>query len=268
MEYATLMLEKEDGIATLTLNRPHKLNAIDAIMMRELPVAFQEVAQDKEVRVLIITGAGRGFCSGLDIGILRDIIAGPSGELTQPGQGLPQMPRSYPGVLEPRYLAKPVIAALNGIAAGGGLVLAMAADIRIASEKATFSQIFVRLGVPDGASTFLLPKLVGLGKALELAFTGDIIDAREAERIGLVNKVVPHDALMQSATELAARIAKGPPATLAVTKEAMCRGFTATDLDSHVEYELKLVGLTLATEDFKEGVTAFLEKREPFFKGR
>lgn len=263
MEYDSLILEKEDGIATLTLNRPHKLNAIDAVMMRELPVAFQEVAQDEEVRVLIITGTGRGFCSGLDIGILGDIIAGPPGEQTQP-----EMPRSYPGVLEPRYLAKPVIAAVNGIAAGGGLVLAMAADIRIASEKATFSQIFIRLGVPDGASTFLLPKLVGLGKALELAFTGDFIDAREAERIGLVNKVVPHGALMQSATELAARIAKGPPATLAVTKEAMCRGFTATDLDSHVEYELKLVGLTLATEDFKEGVTAFLEKREPFFKGR
>jgi enoyl-CoA hydratase/carnithine racemase len=264
MGYEAIILEKENNVATLTLNRPKKLNAIDQIMFRELTQAFQEVSQDEEIRVLIITGTGRGFCSGADWDMF------PSD--WKPGRmTYPPMTRShvaYPGVIEARYLAKPVIAAVNGMAAAGGMVIAMVSDIRIASEKAEFTTAFIKRGLPDGAYTYLLPKLVGLGKAFELAYTSDVIDAREAERIGLVNKVVPHDQLMDSAKELAARIAKGSLMALGLTKEAMYRGLTADNIESHVEYELKLVDLLMGTEDFKEGMNAFLEKREPDFKGK
>jgi len=267
MRYETITIEKDEGIATLTLNRPRKYNAVDPTMMREVLSALQEVGEDDDVRVLIITGAGPAFCSGIDITWMRGMIEGTSPEET---------PLTYRRRIEPWYsmvlqlsnLAKPVIAAVNGIAAGGGLVLAMVADIRIASDKAAFSQVFVRRGLPDGASTFFLPKLVGLGRACELAFTGKVIDAKEAERIGLVNQVVPHDELMKTARQLAAGIAKGPAIALQLAKQALRRGYTSTDLAAHMEYELNTIMISISTEDFREGVKSFLEKREPVFRGR
>lgn len=268
MQYQTVILEKSEGIATLTLNRPRKFNAIDIEMIRELQAVLQEVSQDDDVKVLVVTGAGPAFCSGADIEMVRGMIESPSWEETPLRSRLRPAESWYSVVLQLRGLAKPVIAAVNGIAAGGGLVLAMLADIRIASEKASFSQIFARRGLPDGGSTYFLPKLVGIGKACELAFTGKVIDAREAERIGLVNQVVPHDELMKTARELAGGIAKGPAIALQLAKQALHRGFTSTDLASHIEYELNTVLISIATEDFREGVRSFLEKREPAFRGR
>lgn len=268
VKYETIILEKKDNIATLTLNRPHKMNAMNATFFEELGDALHRVEQDEEVRVLIITGAGRAFSTGGDIGMLRDMFVIPPEKQGRRVLALEEFRRKSGAMLEIQKLPKPVIAAVNGVAAGGGLMLALVTDIRIASEKATFSHVFARRGLPDGASTYLLPKLVGVSKALELAYTGDFIDAREAERIGLVNKVVPHDRLMQSAIELAAKIAKGPPITYALTKDAMYRGLNATDLDLHLDYEIKVVALTMDTQDFEEGMTAFLEKREPLFRGR
>lgn len=268
MRYKTIVLEKSEGIAILTLNRPRKLNAMDAQMMRELQAAIQDVGEDHEVRVLVITGAGSGFSTGGDVDSMRDAIVSESWEETPALYRLQRGEPWYSIVLQVRRLLKPVIAAVNGIAVGGGLVLAMAADVRIASDKAAFSQMFARRGLPDGASTYFLPKLVGIGKACELAFMGDVIDAKEAERIGLVNKVVPHQDLMKVTMQMATHIANGPAIALQLAKQALHRGFIATDLASHIEYELGALLMCTTTEDFKEGIRSFLEKREPTFRGR
>lgn len=268
LQYQTIVLEKSKGVATLTLNRPRRFNAINTDMLRELQVAIEEVSQDDEVKVLVVTGAGAGFCTGVDIDMVRGMIESPSWEEMPLRERLRPVEPWYSVVLQLRGLAKPVIAAINGIAVGGGLVLALVADIRIASDRASFSQIFARRGLSDGASTYFLPKLVGVAKACEMAFTGKVIDAREAERIGLINQVVTHDELMETTRELAADIAKGPAIALQLAKQALHRGFTCTDLAAHIEYELNTVLISIATEDFKEGVRSFLEKREPIFRGR
>lgn len=268
MRYKTIILEKDEGIATLTLNRPRKYNALDTTMMRELQSALQAVGEDDEIGVLVITGAGPAFCSGIDVSMMQSMIDDASLEKAPLRHKLRFTESFYSVVLQLSNMAKPVIAAVNGVAAGGGLVLAMAADIRIASDRAGFSQVFARRGLPDGASTFFLPKLVGLGKAFELAFTGKVINAEEAERIGLVNQVVPNDELMKATRELAVGIVRGPAVALQLAKQALRRGFVATDLATHAEFELNSVLISIATEDFKEGVKSFLEKREPRFTGR
>ncbi len=261
MSYETIIFEKERGIATLTLNRPEKLNAWNNKMMEEVTKAIYDVTADNEVRVLVISGAGRGFCSGIDVSILA--TAGAEGAVAVP------MENSVVWIAaQLRNLDKPVIAAVNGVCAGLGLSVALACDIRIASENARFSLVFIKRGiVPDTGSTYFLPRLVGTGHACELAFTGDPIDAKEAERIGLVNRVVPHDQLMTATMELATRIAKGPPITIRLTKAAIYKGLDA-DLLSHMQYELLANRIALATEDFKEGIASFIERREAQFKGR
>ncbi|MBI3931538.1 MAG: enoyl-CoA hydratase [Chloroflexi bacterium] len=260
MNYKEIIFEKEKPLATITLNRPEKLNAYTHKMGQEIVKALGEAAKDRNIRAVIITGAGRGFCSGVDVGgrggpqeaapIRRDTAMGP------PVRRLSQFD-------------KPVIAAINGVVAGGGLSFAMACDIRIASDRARFSQIFVKRGiVPDNGSTWFLPRLVGMAKACELAWTGDIIDAAEGERIGLVSRVVPHDDLLTVVRELATRIANGPPITVQLTKRALYQGAISTDLHAQMELELHYNATTMATEDRKEGTRAFIEKREPVFKGR
>ena len=268
MKCKTIIFKKTANIATITLNRPQKYNAINADMLSELLWSIDEVNQDDEIRVLIITGKGQAFCTGADISIFENLIKDKSWEM-QPLKYKARFAETwYAFILQFCNIAKPVIAAVNGVAAGGGLVLAAAADIRIASVNAGFSQLFARRGLPDGGSTFFLPKMVGIGKACELAFTGDIIDAKEAERIGLVNKVVPDEMLHKTAIDLAENIANGPPITLQLIKKALYRGLVATDLASHVEYEFNSLLIGIANEDFKEGVRSFLEKRAPKFKGR
>lgn len=269
MVYHDIIFTKEDGIAIITLNRPETLNAWGGTMAAEATAALDDVSQDEAIGVLIITGAGKGFSSGADVRGLAARAERPSDSERPRQPALRRQPSIVSVALGIRNLAKPVIAAVNGITAGGGFGIALACDIRIASEVARFSQIFVRRGlVPDTGSTYLLPRLIGMARACELVFTGDIIDAREAERIGLVNRVVPHEDLMKVTKELATRIAKGPPIAIQLAKQALYKGISETDLASHLDYELQLQNICFSTEDFKEGVKSFLEKRDPIFKGR
>jgi len=262
MTYQTLLYDKADAIATITLNRPDKLNAMSPRLLDELVAALREADEAEEVRAIIITGAGRGFCSGADLSPEEET---PEGE----GHHPELFDRFGKMALALEKAHKPLLAAVNGAAVGAGLSLALGCDIRIASERARFSSIFVRRGlVPDGGASLLLPRLVGLPRALELMFLGDIIDAAEAERIGLVSQVVPHEELMNAAREMAKRLAKGPPLALELIRKIVYRGLTHNDLALQVEAEAAANRITMASEDYQEGVRAFMEKREPEFGGR
>jgi enoyl-CoA hydratase/carnithine racemase len=268
-QYAEIVLDRQGRVAILTLNRPEKLNALTPRMLwHEIPPALDEVAGDPAVGVLVITGSGRGFSSGADVsGLSRSIGAGAKRADAAFESPEPWGMR-YAFVERLRNLPKPTIAAVNGVAAGAGLSIALACDLRIASRNARFSSVFVRRGlVPDCGATFFLPRLLGTAKALELMYTGDIIEAQEAERLGLVNQVVPAEDLMPTTLGLASRIAEGPPVALALTKRIVYHRLEH-DLLSQVEYEAYNQRLCRETEDFREGVNAFLEKRKPEFKGR
>jgi len=266
MDYEHLIYTKEEGIATITINRPQKLNAFTSAMYQGLSEILDDVAGDNGVRVLVITGTGRAFCVGADVKGLE--------------QGLPKRPQPY-AQPEPstdavrkiltvplQRMDKPVIAAINGIAAGGGLDTACACDIRIASDRATFSSVFVRRGLlPTMGGTYFLPRLIGIDKACELIWTGDLIDAWEAERIGLVTKVVPHEELEAATEELAAKLAKGPPLAIARAKKLIYDGLNM-ELESALRDIMREYTALSQTEDHREALRAFLEKREPVFKGR
>jgi len=259
MSYKEILLEKEGPLGIITLTQPDKLNAYTFNMGQEITKALEEAGEDNNIRVVIITGAGRGFCAGVDL----------NDPPREPGVPIRRDTRMGPPVRKLKDFDKPVIVTANGIVAGGGLSLAMACDIRIASDKARFSMIFVKRGFPpDVGSSWMLPRIVGMAKACELAWTGDIIDAAEAERIGLVSLVVPHDNLLPAVRELATRIAKNPPATVQVTKRLMYHGVMTDDFPSHMELEGHYNAICIATEDYQEGMRAFFEKREPVFKGR
>lgn len=261
--YEDIIYEKEDHLAIITLNRPAKLNAITMPMRKSLLKAFDDVHTDDNVRVLIVTGSGRGFCSGEDVGFQADLLVQP---FEKQSRRLKLQNAYELGPILPT-IWKPVIAAVNGVAAGAGLSIAAESDIRIASEQARFSSIFVRRGlIPDNSLTWFLPRLVGLSKAYEMMWTGDMIDAKEALRIGLVSRVVPHDRLMADAKELANRIAEGPPMAIELTKHAVQRAL-GSDLGSQLEHEWWTQQVCMASEDHAEGVKAFQEKREPRFKG-
>jgi len=264
MSYETIILDKEEGIATMTLNRPEKLNAVNPAMWWELSKAIEEVRTDSEIRVLILTGADPGFCSGADVVETLTLAA--------PGKAPPrtrEQMKEPVGIAGLRFaqLQKPTLAAVNGAAAGMGFSFALACDIRIASEKARFTNVFVRTGlIPDNGLTYFLPRLVGLAKALELMYTGERIDAKEAERIGLVNQVVPHDDLLRVTKDMAKRIAQGAPMALELTKWTTTRALN-TDLEQLILLETYAQKVCLETEDFQEGLKAFMEKRPPVFKG-
>jgi 2-(1,2-epoxy-1,2-dihydrophenyl)acetyl-CoA isomerase len=260
MNYETLISERKGGIATLTLNRPEKLNALNMKMAKELGSAVAEIVKDRVVRTLIITGAGRGFCSGADVGDMA--------EAAVPVETRYWTQMAHKVILALTNLEKPVIAKVNGAAVGIGCSLALSADIIIASENARFSLIFSRIGlIPDGGSLFHLPRLVGPAKAKELIFTAKMVDAKEAERIGLINKEVPANELDNEVNKLAKQLAEGPTVAFGMAKKIINKGLSM-DLSSVLECEA--FGQTIAgtTEDAREGVMAFLEKREAVFKGR
>lgn len=263
MPYETILFEKDNGVVTITLNRPERRNAWSYQMRDDVTQALKEITADREVRVLIITGAGESFCSGADV---SDLIA--VGVEQNDIDMLPLENNVVWIVAQLRNMKIPVIAAVNGHAIGMGLCIALAADIRIASDNASFSLTFIKRGiVPDTGATYFLPRVLGTARACELAFAGDTITASEADRIGMVNRVVEHGQLLPAARELAGRIAMNPPITVKLTKDAIYRSMES-DLISHLRHELMANKIALATEDFKEGMAAYMEKREPIFRGR
>jgi enoyl-CoA hydratase/carnithine racemase len=267
MEYQDITVAVQDGIATVTLNRPQKLNAYTPLMGNELTHAYESLSKQEDVRVIIMTGAGRGFCSGADVGAVFQKDLNQRSTSETPRGNAAVHPRS--GLHYALYnCAKPTIAAINGPAVGIGLTLTLLQDIRIMAEEASMGAIFARMGLmPELGSTFMLPRLVGLAKALELTYTAKILKAKEALDIGLVNQVVPGEALMTSVHEMAAQISALPPLALAVSKRALYQG-AENDFDAAVQTETFGLEYLYKTQDHKEAVAAFLEKRPAKFQGR
>lgn len=263
----TVVVERiRPSVALLTLNRPDRLNAMSHELVADLHAALDEAGSDRECRVVVLTGAGRGFCSGLDLK-----GAGPAPGVEGQGQAAAGMTsQQHIARLVPhmRSLRQPIIAAVNGPAAGGGLALALASDIRIAARSARFNVAFVRIGLSacDVGVSWLLPRLIGASRAAELMYTGRIIDAEEADRIGLVLRVVPDGQVVDAALETAELIARNSPFGIWMTKEVFWSNLEVGSLQAAIDLENRNQILTTFTEDMREAMTAFLEKRDPRFR--
>ncbi len=259
--FTCVTLALANGVATITLDRPEQRNALNFKAYDELEACFRAAAADPEVRCIVVTGADPAFCSGDDV---REIMAGPKREPSAP----PVVHPPTPAAMAALECDKPVIAAVNGAAVGWGMELALFADIRIASEKAKFAELFVKRGlVCDVGGFYRLPAIVGPAKAAELLFTGDVIDAAEALRIGLVTEVTPHGELMPRAMALAGRIAANPPLALRYLKVGLSRSAYG-DPREIGSWAIEQIRRLMQTEDHREGVASFLEKRDPVFKGK
>lgn len=253
-----------NGVLTITFSRPDVYNAINDAFTKELKDHLKAAAKDKDVRVIVMTGAGKAFCSGQDLGDLKAKYV--PGHVPHLGDDLKK--RYDPIIKMMCSMDKPIIAAVNGVAAGAGCSLALACDMRIASEKASFIEVFINVGlIPDSGSTWTLPRLVGLGKAMELCCTGDKVGAEEALRIGLVNKVVAVDDLASETQAFAERLASLPSRGIALTKKLLYESSTNT-LEQQLEAEAFAQDTAGRTHDHVEGVMAFIEKRKPKFEGR
>jgi len=261
MSFKNILLERDGPVYTLTINRPERMNAIGIETVHELMQGLAQVGADADARVLVITGAGdRAFSAGADV---ADMVRRSAPEAA----AIVRLYLDY--IMAIRNLPVPVIARVNGVAAGGGCCTALACDLRVASEQARFGFVFVNAGLTgaDMGATYYLPRLVGFGRACELLLTGAIIDARGAERIGLVNQVVPHDELDGATAELAQKLAAGPPIALRLTKQALHGGLDK-DIASEFDFETYAQTLCIVSEDHMEGAQAFREKRTPVFQGR
>ncbi|MGH7723709.1 MAG: enoyl-CoA hydratase/isomerase family protein [Candidatus Dormibacteria bacterium] len=255
---SVLLSEREAGVLTLTLNRPEVLNGLTDDVLDAIAGGCREAASDDDVRVVVITGAGRGFCSG------QDLRAGvESGDTDIRGH----LRNHYvPTIRAMRELDKPVVASINGVAAGAGMSLALAADFRIAAESATFIQAFVRIGlVPDAGSSYFLPRLLGTAKALELAMLGETVDSSEALRLGLVHRVVPDADLGYATADFAARLA-GSPRSAGLIKQLISHSLD-NDLDRQLELEEEAQAIAAESDDFARGIAAFITKHAPEFTG-
>lgn len=262
MELNNIRLEVMEAMALVTLNRPERLNALDNETLAELATVFLELSEQRDVLIVLLTGAGRAFCAGGDI----------KGQPTRFGwprdRHVDRLRAIHFGVIKAlAVMEKPTIALINGVAAGGGLSLALACDVRLAAESARFGAGFrkVALAVDMGLSYFL-PRTVGSAKALEILYSGKLLDAGEALRIGLINRIFPDASLVEEGMSLARSIASGPPLAMRCVKEAIQKGMVST-LDEALELEADLQSLCLTSKDHREGVSAFMEKREPVFKG-
>jgi len=276
MSYEEIIYSVEDGnIAVITLNRPEAMNALTHQTHAELGQAVGEANLDDNIRVIIITGTGRGFCAGDDVKTI--FLGGEEGEGTSGIDAAQRYRETQFGYLQGQKMTgggelllsinKPTIAAVNGAAVGYGCDLALMCDMRVASEKARFGEVFLRVGLMPDEGQLILPRLVGLAKAYELMLTADIIDAKEAEKIGLVNRVVPHEELMPAALELARKITNKPPLSVKLAKEGIRRGLNMP-IEEWKEWYSMAMSYCFSTEDHREGAMAFVEKREPVFKGR
>jgi 2-(1,2-epoxy-1,2-dihydrophenyl)acetyl-CoA isomerase len=264
-----LLFEKRNRIATLTLNRPDARNALTSAMFLDLERILLEIAADDEVRVVVLTGAGRGFSAGADLKPVSKEERRRTEASSFPGDpGGDILDRGNRCSLRLRQLAKPVLGSINGDAVGIGCSLALATDLRIASESARFGAVFSRIGLgPDGGASHLLRELVGTAKALELLFTGDIIDAEEALHLGLVNRVVAADELADATRELAERLARGPTLAYGFAKAAVYESANLP-FESLLDFEARNQRVAGRSEDVKEGIRSFLERRKPEFRGR
>jgi len=259
MELQNIVVEKNDGIALVKFNRPKALNALNSETLKELDVVVSDLSSDSEVRVVVFTGEGKGFIAGADIGEMSKLSAEEGRRFGALGQSVFRKVELMP---------KPSIAAINGFALGGGCEFAMSCDIRIASEKAKFGQPEVTLGITPGFSgTVRLPKLVGIGMAKELIYTGRMVGSEEAAAIGLVNKVVPKDTLLDEAMNMAKTISKNAPLAVSYSKAAINK---AQEMDTDVANTIEetYFGLCFASEDQKQGMEAFLNKEKPNFTGK
>ncbi|MGA7161299.1 MAG: enoyl-CoA hydratase-related protein [Bacteroidota bacterium] len=258
--YNTLLASTVNSVLTITLNRPESYNALNEGMKKELNDAFKQAEKDDSVRCIVLRGAGeKAFCSGQDLK-----------EHSSAGRSLKEsLEKSYnPLIRKMRTLEKPIVGMINGVAAGAGLSIALACDMRIMSDTAKLIEVFIRIGlVPDSGSHWFLPRLVGMAKAFEYAATGRDIDAAEAERVGLVNRVVHASELEKSVIDIAEKLAAAPTRSIGLIKRTLNKSL-ASDLDSLLEYEAVIQEIASNTEDYREGVKAFLEKREARFKGR
>jgi enoyl-CoA hydratase/carnithine racemase len=260
---APVLLEmKRDGIATLVMNRPDRLNALNNELATALNEALGRIAQDDSVRAVVLTGAGRAFCAGGDLGVI-----GKGRERNDTKELEPLLRAGMQSVLKMRTMSQPVIAAINGAAAGAGMNIALAADIRISAEEAMFGQNFAKVGLfPDYGGTFFLPQLVGPSKAAEMFYTGDMIDAQTALRLGIINRVVSAAQLEAEVKALAQKIAQGPPVTIRAVKRVLF-GSEKEALEAALEREVRQQIQCFHSEDCSEGIRAFFEKRAPVWKG-
>ena len=257
--YATLIVEQAGGVRTITLNRPETFNALNEQLKTELLAALKAASRDDEVRCVVLTGAGKAFCAGQDLKETRDTFSSVRASLRD----------TYNPIARLLYgMEKPVIAAVNGVAAGAGFSLALACDLRIMADNASYRLAFSSIGlIPDCAATYTLPRLIGRSMALELAYTGRAVEAEEATRLGLANRVVPAERLGEEVMSLARTLAARPTRALGLTKRAMNHALAA-DMESAMQYEAYTQEIAAETEDFTEGVAAFREKRQPQFHGR
>jgi enoyl-CoA hydratase/carnithine racemase len=260
-ELETLIVERQGGVVTVTMNRPARKNAANGTMWHELLATFDEVARDRHDRVMVLTGAGDAFCSGADLGNAADVAGRPGDPY------LVQMRALGDVALRLHRLPKPTIAKVGGVAAGAGMSMALGCDLVVASESARFSQIFSKRGLSiDFGASWLLPRFIGLHRAKELAFFADIIDARQAREFGLVNRVVPDDQLDAFVDDWAARLAAGPSLALSMTKAMLNNSFNL-GMDQALEEETRSQAVNFGSADTAEAMAAFLQKREPRFEG-
>jgi 2-(1,2-epoxy-1,2-dihydrophenyl)acetyl-CoA isomerase len=259
-ETPTILTACAEGVATITLNRPEARNAFDMTMRQDLEASLVTLDADPGVRVVVVRGAGEHFCAGGDVKLMRDT------PMTA-AEGQERVEAINRAILALARFRAPTIAMVDGAAAGAGCNLALACDLVVASDRARFGEVFAKIGlIPDAGGTYFLPRRVGLARAKELVFTADIIEAREAERIGLINRVVPAPDLEKEAYALARRIADGPPRALSAAKTLLDRA-TGLDLESALHWEALTQGAMIASTDHREGLRAFFEKRPPRFTG-
>ena len=258
--YKTILSESSEGILTITLNRPDVYNAFNVEMLMELQDAFTKPAEDESVRCVVLTGSGKAFCSGQDLKDFNDKKLTFKEALEQ---------RYNPLIKKISYLPKPVICAINGVAAGAGLSLALACDYRIAVESATLIEVFINVGlVPDSGSSFFLPRIIGYARAFEMCVNADKVAAHEAKKLGLVNKVVSTQAMLEKSSRIVATgFAAKPTAAVGMIKNLMRKSFDS-DLEGILSLEAEFQQKAGKTDDFKEGISAFLEKRKSQFKGK